>query len=136
MAWMFYNLRDPKTSLGAAVLTTLGVTRAQSSYQSKLADIYGVVSIINVLTTFYEQPQGSILAVCNRTAALHKKSMQQWSSNPLDKQFNSIQAIQDGIRKTKLHWTGEHVKGHQDQAALALCNKAWWNDDMVLQFQQ
>jgi len=128
-AWMFHDLHDPKMSLGAGVLTKPGATRAQSSYQSELAGIYRVVSTINALTTFYKQPWGSILAVCDGTAALHK-SMQPWSSNPLDKQFNIIQAIWAGIQKTKLHWTGEHIKGHQDQVALALCDKACWNDDM------
>jgi len=31
-AWMFYDSRDPKTSLGTGILTALGATRAQSSY--------------------------------------------------------------------------------------------------------
>jgi len=34
------------------------------------------------------------------------------------------------VLEKQSHWTGKHIKGHQDQASLALCNKAHWNDTM------
>jgi len=54
--------------------------------------------------------------------------MKPWASNPLNKQFDIIHAIQAGIQQTKIKWTSEHVKGHQNQAALETSNKARWND--------
>jgi len=80
---------------------TLGVTRAQGSYRSKLSSIYRITTTINVVTTYYQQPQGTILIVCDGEAVL-TKSMQQWTSNPLNKQFDIIHAIRAGIRKTKV----------------------------------
>jgi len=126
---MFYDLQDPKNSLGEGALTTLGATRTQGSYQSELSGIYRIVTTINMVTTFYQQPQVTILIVCYGAAAL-QKSMQPWTSNPLDKQFDTIHANRAGIRKTQLTWNSKHIKGHQDQMALLLCDKAWWNDAM------
>jgi len=100
-SWMFYDSREPTTSLGEGALMTPGVTRAQGSYRSKLSSIYRIITTINVVTTYYQQPQGTILIVCDGEAA-STKSMQQWTSNPLDKQFDVIHAIRAGIRKTKV----------------------------------
>jgi len=108
---------------------TPGSMRAQGLYRSELAGIYGIVSTINALSTFHCQAQGSILIVCNGEATL-TKSMKQWASNPLDKQFNIIHAIRAGMCKTKIKWSSKHIKGHQDQATLEVCNKARWNDAM------
>jgi len=67
--------------------------------------------------------------VCDGEAAL-TKSMNQWTSNPLDKQFDIIHTIRAGIRQTKVIWKSKHIKGHQDQVALLLCDKARWNNEM------
>jgi len=108
---------------------TPGSTQAQGSYQSKLAGIYRIVTTVNALSNFHRQEQGSILIVCNGEAALNK-SMKLWASNPLNKQFDIIHAIRAGMRKTKLKWSSKHIKGHQDQVALAGCDKAQWNNAM------
>jgi len=105
------------------------MTKDRRIVKKYLAGIYGIVSTIHMLITFYHQPQGSILIVCDGAAAL-QKSMQPWTSNPLDKQFNIIRASWNSIRNTKLQWTSKHIKGHQDQVAIALCSKAYWNDVM------
>jgi len=56
--------------------------------------------------------------------------MKLWTSNPLNKQFDIIHAIRARMCKTKLKWSSKHIKGHQDQAALAGCDKAQWNNAM------
>ncbi len=122
-AWMFYDHCDPKTSLGEGVITTPGARTAQGSYRSKLARIYGIITTVNALLNYHQQTQGAILIVCDGEAAL-TKHMKLWASNLLDKQFDIIHAIRIGIRKTKEKWTSKHIKGHQDQAALATCDKA------------
>ncbi len=128
-AWMFYDHHNPKTSLGEGVITTPGARTAQGSYRSKLAGIYGIITTANVLLSYHQQTQGTILIICDGEATL-TTSMKPWASNPLDKQFNIIHAIRRGIRKTKVKWTSKHIKGHQGQVALATCNKAQWNDAM------
>jgi len=127
-AWVFYDDRDPKTALGKGVITTPGASQAQGSYWSKLAGIYGIITTVNELLNFLWQ-EHVILIVCDGEVALNK-SMKQWASNPLDKQFDIIQAIQARMWKTKPKWLSEHIKGHQDQEALALSDKARWNDAM------
>jgi len=114
------------------VITTPGLMQAQGSYRSKLAGIYGIVTMVNSLASYHQQTQGSMLIICNDEAAL-TNSMKLWASNPLDKQFDIIHAIRARIRKTKIKWTSKHIKGHQEQMALAVCDKAQWNDvmDMV-----
>jgi len=89
---VFYDLREPKILLGEGALTTPGATRAQGSNQSELSGIYGIITMINVVTTYYQQPQGTVLIVCDGEVAL-TKSMNQWTSNPLNKQFDIIHAI-------------------------------------------
>jgi len=128
-AWVFYDDCDLKTALGEGVMMTPGATWAQGLYQSKLAGIYGIVSTVNALLNFHWQEHGVILIVWNGESALNK-SMKPWASNPLDKQFDIIQAIWARMHKTKLKWTSEHIKGHQDQEALALSDKARWNNAM------
>jgi len=108
---------------------TPGATRAQGSYWSELSGIYRIITTINAVTTYYQQPQGTVLIVCDGEATL-TKSMNQWTSNPLDKQFDIIHAIKAGIRQTKITWKSKHIKGHQEQVALLLCDKARWNDEM------
>ncbi len=122
-AWMFYDSHNPLTLLGEGVITTPGSIQAQGSYRSELAGLYGIVTTVNSLACFHHQTHGSVLIICNKEAAL-TKSMKLWESNPLDKQFDIIHAIRAGICKTKIKWTSKHIKGHQDQVALALCNKA------------
>jgi len=128
-AWMFYDDCDPKTLLGEGVITTPGTRPAQGSYRSKLAGIYRIIMTTNALFKYYRKTQGTLLIVCNGKAAL-SKSMKPWTSNPLDKQFDIIHAIQAGIQQTKIKWSSEHIKGHQNQVALDTCNKARWNDAM------
>ena len=78
---------------------------------------------------YYQQTQGSLLIVCDSKAAL-TKSMKPWASNPLDRQFDIIHAIQAGMRQTKITWSSEHVQGHQNQVALDTNDKARWNNAM------
>jgi len=127
--WMFYDHHDPKMSLGEGVITTPNARTAQGSYRSTLAGIYGIITTVNVLLSYHWQTQGTILIVCDGKAA-STKSMKPWASNLLDKQFDIIHAIRKGIRKTKVKWTSKHIKGHQDQVALATCDKARWNNAM------
>jgi len=75
---------------------TPGATRAQGTYWSELSGIYRIIVTINAVITYYKQAHGKVLIVCDGEAAL-KKSMNQWTSNPLDKQFNIIHAIRAGI---------------------------------------
>jgi len=126
---MIYNMRHPKVSLGQGVITTPGSTTAQGSYWSELVGIYGIVMTINALTKYHGHSQGSILTICDGEAALNK-SMKPWTSNPLENHFDIIHAIQVGVRATKIQWTSEHIKGHQTAEALALSDKARWNDVM------
>jgi len=127
--WMFYDHQDPKVSLGEGVITTPGARTVQGSYRSKLAEIYGIITTVNMLLSYHWQTQGTILIICDGKA-MFTKSMKPWASNLLDKQFNIIYAIQIGIKKTKVKWSSKHIKGHQDQAALVTCDKAWMNDAM------
>jgi len=129
MAWMIYDTRNPKVALGQGVITTPGSTTAQGSYRRELAGIYGLVTTINILTKYHGQAQGSILIICDGEAALNK-SMKPWMSNPLEKHFDIIHMIHIGVRATKLQWKSKHIKGHQTEEALALSDKARWNDTM------
>jgi len=128
-AWMIYDTQQPQVSLGQGVITTPGSTKAQGSYQSKLAGIYGIVITINALVKYHGKSQGSILIICDGEVAL-TKSMQPWMSNPLEKHFNIIHMIWVGLRASKLQWTSKHIKRHHTEEALALSNKARWNDMM------
>jgi len=126
---MLYDTWQPTLSLGQEALTTPGSTKAQGSYWSELSGIYGIVTTINALAKHHGQSQGSILIMCDSEAAL-TKCMQPWMSNPLEKQFNIIHAIQVGLHATKIKWTSKHIRGHQNKAELALSDKARWNNAM------
>jgi len=128
-AWMIYDMRNPKVALGQGVITTPGSRMAQRLYWSKLADIYGIVTTINALTKYHGHSQGSILTISNGEVALNK-SMKPWTSNPLEKHFDIIHTICIGVRATKIQWKTKHIKGHQTEEALALSDKARWNDAM------
>jgi len=99
-AWMIYDMRHPKVSLGQGVITTPGSMTAQGSYWSELVGIYGIVMTINALTKYHGHSQGSILTICDGEATLNK-SMKPWTSNPLENHFDIIHAIQVGVRATK-----------------------------------
>jgi len=51
--WMMYNMQNPKISSGYDILTTPGATWSQGLYQSKLSGIYGIITMINALATYY-----------------------------------------------------------------------------------
>jgi len=82
--WMFYDNQDPQTSLGEGVIKTPGTTRAQGSYRSKLSRIFGIITTVNVVLSYYQQTQGAILIVCDGKAML-TKSRKSWASNLQDK---------------------------------------------------
>jgi len=90
-------------------LTTPGTLDTQGSYHTKFASISRIITTISMLSKCYQIQQGMIQVICNGESAL-KHFFQHWTSNPLDKQFDLIHAIQVYMWITTLKWKmGTHL---------------------------
>ncbi len=89
-AWVYYN-NETNVLLSSDKLVTPGYPEDQSSYQSKISRIYGIVATIVEMELFHDLGGGSIKVACDGESALHR-CFKPWVSNPLAKHFDMIQA--------------------------------------------
>ncbi len=124
--WVFYHATTNET-LGPSQLTTPGYPEDQCSYCSELSRLCAIATTILELAWFHDLHDRAIQVACNGKSALHR-CFKPWSSNPLAKHFNIIQATRVAIATTPVSWTWEHIWGHQDemQHLLLLWNNVMW----------
>jgi len=111
VAWVYYHNVTNET-LGSSQLT-LGYPEDQCSYRSKLSGLYSIAATIAEMAPFHDLSSRSIKVTYDGESALHR-CFKPWASSPLAKHFDIIQATRETIAKTPLHWSWEHVRGHQD----------------------
>jgi len=127
--WVYYHDKTNET-LSSGQLVTPGYPEDQEcSYRSELSGLYGIVATIAEMGSFHDLSGGSITVTCDGESALHR-CFKPWASNPLAKHFDIIQATRTTIAKTQLHWSWEHVWGHQDDMGQQLTTMEQCNVDM------
>ena len=131
----------PRTSLGyrpspllikivdAHVCSTLGLNlvprppKEQSAYCSKLAGLFAIVLIVNLICSWTDIQSGHIKVGCNGLLALNK-TFDTWPLEPSDPQFDLISALRAMISSSPVTWTTRHVPSHQDDNTSVKLD--WW----------
>jgi hypothetical protein len=87
---------------------------SQSSYRSKLAGIFGQVTLVNALCKTHGITQGAIECGCDSLGALQKVFILDTEIKTAGSNFDLLSATRVAIRDSPVTWTFRHVKGHQD----------------------
>jgi hypothetical protein len=108
----FTVVDDDETSiLGLNVVP--GHPDDQSAYRSKLAGLFGIVMLDNLLSKWAGILSGTIEVGCDGLSALNK-AFDMWPLNPDDPHFDMLNSLRAMIAESPITWTTRHVDGHQD----------------------
>ena len=83
------------------------------SHRCELAGLYGLVVCCNVLCEQYEIEQGRINIACDNINAIGVFD-DEYHPHPKYENFDLESAVYTQAQNSNIHWTAEHVKGHQD----------------------
>ncbi len=97
-----------------AVNTVPGPLDDGDSYRSELSGIYGILVLIHLFCVHYNITHGAVHVRCDNESSL--RVFDPWFiPDPSDNSFDLINSIWYLLQESPLVWTGEHVKGHQDE---------------------
>jgi len=115
---------------------TPGKVEDQSTYQSKLFGLWGILLTLLWFTKEHGINHRGVTIACNRLLAL-KQAQYQGLTDPNNAHYNIIGAIHRIRDQLPIKITFEHVKGHQDNGqSLALSWTAWMNIKMDARAKQ
>ena len=107
---------EGSTSLNRLVAVNVvpGFTMDQSSYQSKLAGLYGVVAMVQLICEQYMVTSRAIEVGCNSSSALNHVfgSGHHFDANIKQADYDLHSALRVLIAKSPIMWTCPHVAGH------------------------
>ena len=110
-AFIITTLDNSNPIIGSHVVP--GKVEDGDSLRCELSGLYGILSIISVITQRFSISQGLVHVACDNKQALtvfHPDFL----PNPQYANFDLFQAIWSMVVQSPLTWTSEHVKGHQD----------------------
>jgi hypothetical protein len=95
-----------------------GLENDHSSYRSKLAGIYAIITVVNHLCSYYKIKEGVITLGCDGDSALQKSFSSLLDMDDTDRDM--IAAIHAAVDRLPVKGTKHYIKGHQDKEAKAL----------------
>jgi hypothetical protein len=95
----------------------------QSAYRSELADLFGIVMLVNLLSEWAGILEGAIEVGCDSLSTLNK-AFDTWPLDPDDPYFDMLNSLRAMIAERPITWTTRHVDGHQDDDINAKLD--WW----------
>jgi hypothetical protein len=91
----------------------LGIVRDGDSLRCELSGIYAVCVIVSAIVRYFGLTSGTIHVACDNQEALRVFDPE-FYPNPQRSNFDLVNAIWKMLQDSPLHWTCEHVYGHQD----------------------
>jgi hypothetical protein len=91
-----------------------GLAAAQSSYRSELGGLYGIVCVVETLTSNYGLTSGSITIGCDGKEALYQSLSDTGPVSPRASDFDVITAIRRKVARSPITFHTKWVEGHQD----------------------
>lgn len=91
-----------------------GPADIQGSHRSELTGLLGGITTIDNICRKYNVTEGSVEVGCDGEGAITAITQQFDIIKTSRKHYDLIQAIKNTINKSKLAWSFQHIKGHQD----------------------
>ena len=91
-----------------------GLPHQQSAYRSELAGLFAMVTMIEVVCSYYEIKGGMVELGCDGIQALRQATASTDTTDPRNPQYDLISATKQAMRRCPIAWKTRHIKGHQD----------------------
>jgi hypothetical protein len=87
------------------------------SHQCELAGLYGIICLTQAICQRHNVLSGSVWVACDNKAAINVFD-EEFIPLPKHANYDLLSAIYSLLSTSPLSWSGEHVKGHQDDHLL------------------
>jgi hypothetical protein len=103
--------RDSTTRI-RLLLVVPGCPEQQSALRSELMGLLAVVRWASAFAEAHEVDTGSVKVACDNLAAVRAADSYSAPVNPHSAHFDIVSILRSTIRRSKVRWSFEHVKGH------------------------
>lgn len=95
---------------------TPGPPSSQSSFQSELSGLYGIVLLVNTICRLHNIMEGKVCCACDGAQALAQAfaETRYFTVKTSKSNYDILSAIHTLLQASPIQWEHKHIKGHQE----------------------